>query len=90
LRYLGWGADRLHLASDGGATLLLLGGEPLAEHLLMWWNFVGRDHDEIVAAREDWEAGRRFGAVPGDPHPRLPAPALPTARMRPRPPRKPQ
>ena len=22
----------------------------------MWWNFVGRDHDEIVAAREDWMA----------------------------------
>lgn len=87
LRYLGWGADAVELACDGGATLLLLGGEPLAEHLLMWWNFVGRDHEEIVAARTDWEAGRRFGTVPGDPHPRIPAPALPTVRMQPRPPR---
>ena len=26
--------------------------------LVMWWNFIGRDHDEIVAAREDWEAQR--------------------------------
>ena len=22
----------------------------------MWWNFVGRDHDEVVQAREDWMA----------------------------------
>ena len=29
----------------------------------MWWNFVARTTDEIVAAREDWQAGRRFGEV---------------------------
>ncbi len=31
----------------------------------MWWNLVGRSHDEIVQAREDWMAGRRFGTVRG-------------------------
>jgi redox-sensitive bicupin YhaK (pirin superfamily) len=87
LRYLGWGRQAVALSSSGGATVLLLGGEPLAEHLLMWWNFIGRDHDEIVAAREDWEAQRRFGAVPGDGNPRIPAPPLPSVRMKPRPPR---
>jgi redox-sensitive bicupin YhaK (pirin superfamily) len=87
LRYLGWGRDGIPVASSDGATLLLLGGEPLAEHLLMWWNFVGRDHDEIVAAREDWEAHRRFGEVAGDSNPRIPAPPLPSVRMMPRPPR---
>ena len=41
----------------------MLGGAPFGETILMWWNFVARTTDEIVAAREDWEAGRRFGEV---------------------------
>lgn len=72
--------------------LLLLGGEPLGEQILMWWNFVGRDHDEIVAMREQWEAARTGGAVGLDrfgPFPEawqntLPAPQLPNGRLRPR------
>ena len=32
----------------------------------MWWNFVGRSHEEIVEAREAWEAASaRFGEVVG-------------------------
>lgn len=87
MRYLGWGPRSLRLTSQTGARLLLLGGEPLAEHLLMWWNFVGRDHGEIVQARHDWEHGTRFGTVVGDPNPRLHAPTLPNATLKPRPPR---
>jgi hypothetical protein len=49
----------------------------------MWWNLVGRDHDEIVRARKDWTAGRRFGAVRGYADDPLPAPALPTTRLKP-------
>ncbi len=85
LRYCGWGRDSSRVRSAQGATLLVLGGEPLAETLLMWWNFVGRDHDEIVQARADWESGSRFGTVAGDENPPLPAPPLPSVRMRPRP-----
>lgn len=82
LQYLGWGADSLSVA---GSRMLLLGGEPLAEDLLMWWNFVGRSHEEIVTAREQWQAGdARFGAVAGDDNPRLPAPPMPTVRLKPR------
>ena len=34
----------------------------------MWWNFVGRDHDEIATAREQWmRADPRFGTVHGYP-----------------------
>lgn len=85
LQYLGWGAREVHIR---GGRSLLLGGEPLAEHLLMWWNFVGRTHDEIVAAREQWQSGSaRFGEVPGDPNPRLPAPPMPGVVLKPRPPR---
>jgi len=71
----------------GNAVALLIGGTPLTEDLLMWWNFVGRDHDEIAQFRQDWAAGRRFGRVE---HPvaALPAPALPTTRLRARPGRR--
>ncbi len=89
LRYQGWGRSRLHLSSRSGATALLLGGEPLAEQLLMWWNFVARSHEEIVAARQDWQGGRRFGAVVDDEHAPLPAPELPNVALRPRPSRRP-
>jgi hypothetical protein len=51
----------------------------------MWWNFVARSHEEIVAARADWaSADARFGPVPGYDGDRLPAPALPTTRLTPR------
>jgi len=33
------------------AVALLLGGEPLNEQIVMWWNFVGRSHEEIVEWR---------------------------------------
>ncbi|HQR78865.1 MAG TPA: pirin family protein [Actinomycetota bacterium] len=89
LQYLGWGRRRLQLAADRPARVLILGGEPMSEHLLMWWNFVARTHEEIVAAREQWQSGdARFGIVAGDPNPRLPAPPMPTVALRPRPPRR--
>ena len=89
LQYLGWGATHVQLAADPCARVLVLGGEPMTEDLLMWWNFVGRTHEEIVEARRDWEGGDdRFGPVPGDPNPRLPAPALPTVALKARPARR--
>jgi len=50
----------------------------------MWWNFVARTTGEILAAREDWESGRRFGPVAAYDGPRLPAPPF-VARPVPRP-----
>jgi redox-sensitive bicupin YhaK (pirin superfamily) len=89
LLYLGRGRRELAIDADGPARLLLLGGEPFDENIVMWWNFVGRDHDDIVAARADWTSGSaRFPAVPGDPDDRLPAPPMPTVRLRPRGPRR--
>lgn len=89
LGYLGPGAARLALANPGGtpARLVLLGGEPFDEEIVMWWNFVARSHDEIVAFREEWQAqSDRFGRVEGytGPVQRLPAPTLPNARIKPR------
>ena len=64
LLYLGAGRSDLPLRADTTARLLLIGGEPFEEHIVMWWNFVGRDHDDIATAREHWtRADPRFGTV---------------------------
>ncbi|MBL3686156.1 pirin [Leucobacter zeae] len=67
LAYLPPGANRLTLTAhdNDGARLLLLGGEPFAERIVMWWNFIGRDHDEVARARRDWQA-QIAGAGVGD------------------------
>ena len=50
------GPARMALSARGGpARLLLLGGEPFGEEILMWWNFVGRTHDEVAAFRAEWQ-----------------------------------
>ncbi|RGC69572.1 Quercetin 2,3-dioxygenase [Micromonospora sp. MW-13] len=83
LLYLGAGRESLTLGAAPGSRLLLLGGAPFEEPLVMWWNFVGRSHEEVAAAREDWMAGDpRFGTVADDGAPPLPAPALPTTRLK--------
>jgi redox-sensitive bicupin YhaK (pirin superfamily) len=89
LGHVATGAATLTLANPTGepARVVLLGGEPFTEELVMWWNFVGRSHEDIVTAREAWESGSdRFGTVEGyagEPQ-RLPAPPLPHARIKPR------
>jgi redox-sensitive bicupin YhaK (pirin superfamily) len=100
LGYLGLGRTTLELQALPDTRFLLIGGEPFQEELLMWWNFVGRTHEEVEQAREDWEAqaslpesgirGARYGLVEGHgPEAgaeagRIPAPPLPTVRLTPR------
>lgn len=82
--YLGTDRSEVTVATDHGATVVLLGGEPFPDDLVMWWNFVGRDHAEIVAAHHDWnERMGRFAEVEGHDH-RIPAPPLPHVRLMPR------
>jgi redox-sensitive bicupin YhaK (pirin superfamily) len=85
LLYLDPGRSSLRLATGPGARVLLLGGEPFAERLVMWWNFVARDHDEIVQMRADWADGTpRFGTVRGYDGAALSAPPMPISRLVPR------
>ncbi|MGH3520779.1 MAG: pirin family protein [Haloechinothrix sp.] len=84
LLYLGCGRADLALSADQDARLLLLGGEPFAEEIVMWWNFVARTGEEIAAAREEWMTGERFGAVTGYRGDRLTAPTLPSIPLKPR------
>ncbi|MFC3572377.1 pirin family protein [Streptomyces yaanensis] len=93
LGYAPTGGDTLTLVneSDDMARTVLLGGTPFEEQIVMWWNFIGRSHEDIIQARNDWqEASDRFGSVSGYDGDRLPAPALPNARIAPRdnPPRR--
>jgi redox-sensitive bicupin YhaK (pirin superfamily) len=87
------GAERLRIEASGGPLrVLVIGGVPLEEPIVMWWNFVGRSHDEIVSWRAQWQhevvanadPGGRFGRVSGYDGGPLPAPELPNVRLRPR------
>jgi quercetin 2,3-dioxygenase len=84
LLYLPPGRTAVPIEASSPASVMLLGGEPFAERLVMWWNFVGRTHEEIAAARADWESGTRFGVVHGYDGGRIPAPPMPSTRLVPR------
>ncbi len=94
LGYAAPGRTSLDLvAGPDGARLVLLGGPPFGEQIVMWWNFVGRTHEEVVAYRQEWQdqlvrdgalvrdsqevADGRFGIVVGDHLPPIPAPEMP-------------
>jgi redox-sensitive bicupin YhaK (pirin superfamily) len=64
LAYLGPGRAECELVTREPTRALLIGGVPLEDELLMWWNFVGRTRDEIRQAHEDWsQRTGRFGVV---------------------------
>ena len=74
--YLGLGRDEVELHAPEGARVLLVGGVPFDEQLVMWWNFVGRSREEIASYAGAWGAGdERFGTVATS-LPRIPAPPL--------------
>jgi len=76
--YLGRGQDRLCLKLASGSKVLLLGGKPFEQPVLMWWNFVGFSKAAIAEAQRQWESGDpRFGLVGDNSAPRLVAPRLP-------------
>ncbi len=81
LLYLPQGRPEAVLCAPADATLMLLGGVPLGEPLLMWWNFVARTPAEIATATAAWRAGE-FGPVGGYQGDPLPAPPLDAARLR--------
>jgi hypothetical protein len=92
LGYLEPGRDVIEIAAAEDALLLVLGGPPFGEQIVMWWNFIGRDHDEVAGYRAQWQrlldeggvaiqGDDRFSLPQDDPLSPLPAPALPNARM---------
>jgi len=72
LAYVGLGREELVLEARENSTAMLIGGEPLAEKLMMWWNFVARTQEEIAQAYRDWAGNtERFGPVSSK-FPRIP------------------
>ena len=93
LAYLRTGHERVRLRADADPVrIVLLGGVPFGEELVMWWNFIGRSHDEVVESRRRWQSDvidrndpdGPFGTVAGYDGRPLPAPDLPTVRLKPR------
>lgn len=56
LAYLAPGCRSVRLGNpgDGPLRVVVLGGPPFEEEITMWWNFVGRSHEEIVGFRSAW------------------------------------
>ena len=89
--YTDAGVSALTIVAAGSDTrAIVLGGEPFGEQIVMFWNFVGTDHEEVAKQREDWEdpvaRAERFGTVQGymGSGKRIPAPPVPDVLLRPR------
>lgn len=75
-------------ALDEDLVVMLLGGAPFGEKILMWWNFIARTQAEITEQREQWnqhletEAGlSRFGSFEDQIGGWIPAPELPNVQL---------
>lgn len=75
LAYLGLGRDHVTVEAPADSRLMLVGGAPFGEPIVMWWNFVARTADEIHTAREHWMS-KRFDPIPGYDGPWIAAPPL--------------
>jgi quercetin 2,3-dioxygenase len=66
--------------------VIMLGGQPFAEDIVMWWNFIGRSHQEIVDFRSAWERrDPQFLPIVSRSEKVMEAPPMPTVTLKPRP-----
>ncbi len=86
LVYLGHGRREIRLRSSAGGRVIMLGGQPFDEEIVMWWNFIGRSHEDIVDFRTAWETrDPRFPAIVSRAEKVMEAPPMPTITLKPRP-----
>ena len=72
------GLEEIEIQLHPNSRILLLGGEPFASPIVLWWNFVARTQEELHIAREQWvNADQRFGFIAEYAGARLEAPSLP-------------
>ena len=83
LHYLPEGISEVSISTRASARLILLGGEPFAEQILMWWNFIASSHEEIEQARANWQSAEqsRFPSFADAINDRIPAPEMPNLRL---------
>jgi redox-sensitive bicupin YhaK (pirin superfamily) len=65
LLYLPCGKSSLPIRVQKDSRILIIGGEPFSEDILIWWNFVGRTKEEMVEAANAWNNHTAFGEVKG-------------------------
>ena len=78
LAYLSPQGGQIQVKLPAKSRLLILGGEPYKDPLVIWWNFLGPNMEAIRGYREQWvNEDARFGVVPNSEGRRLSVPALP-------------
>lgn len=87
--YRAAGENEITIRADQDAIILMLGGKPFGEKILMWWNFIGRSNEEIVQARNDWNNraelnNQRFTDFEDSIGGWIPAPEMPNVTLQPR------
>jgi redox-sensitive bicupin YhaK (pirin superfamily) len=48
-----------------GSRILIIGGKPFQEDILIWWNFVARTNEEMIETTNAWNNHTAFGEVKG-------------------------
>lgn len=91
MAYAAPGTERFEVSAEADAVVVLIGGEPFPEEVVMFWNFIGDSHDEVQNFREQWMRERddpaqrpQFGTVVDDEATPLASPRLPTVELLPR------
>lgn len=76
LLYLGKGRSHIKVSTSGASQIILIGGEPFAENVVLYWNFVARNLDEVRESIQLWHHSDHFGTVQGYEGEPIPAPDL--------------
>ncbi len=58
-------AMTVRITASSSASLMVLGGDALDGHKLIWWNFVSSRKERIAQASTDW-SNQAMGQVPGE------------------------
>ncbi len=82
LLYLGLHRQSINISCSDAAQLLIVGGEPFPEKILMFWNFVARTPEEIIHATDQWNNRTHFVEVKNSPLNRLVAPDASGLRLK--------
>jgi redox-sensitive bicupin YhaK (pirin superfamily) len=89
LVYFESGQSEIKISVKTKTKLVLIGGEPFKEQLVMWWNFIARSHAEIEQMRLMWndEQNRKdgsdnFGVFKDEVGSWIPAPEMPNVQLR--------
>lgn len=82
LIYLPKGGSAVDVQCGANSRFILLGGEPYEGGVLIWWNFVGQNQEEIEGFLANWNQGIGFGEPVASPLPPLTAPTLDGVQLR--------